>query len=194
MLRKKLDWGFAVLGVVFLAAGVGFRIALYNFSVGIFFWNMPPKQIVSSFLVLSVLCFAGVLLMRVHAIKRLATKRLWLFGLMDGAVALAAGALILTAWGSGFRSEPKLFMLQAPDNACTVIVEEETSSAQGKGTFYIQTGPCTMEKAGEYTTTSGFRPFSLNRYQLEWKAQGVIVTYEFSDGGETRTADIRFAE
>ncbi|MBR4858959.1 MAG: hypothetical protein IKU08_07220 [Clostridia bacterium] len=92
------------------------------------------------------------------------------------------------------QPEYEYFKIVSDDKQHEIIIKEGSYLLSGAGAFYEKTSPITMVKIGEYSTDDGYRPFSDNRYEIDWNENGFEVTYSFDSSAKTKKETAQYAK
>lgn len=111
-------------------------------------------------------------------------------------VSIIVSVLLMTEVGFAYSRQPdyEYFEVVSDDGKHEIIIKEGSFLLLGEGAFYEKTSPITMVKVGEYSSDDGYRPFTDNRYEIEWNEDGFEVSYSFSGGGITKTESAQYAQ
>ncbi len=111
-------------------------------------------------------------------------------------VSFIVSVLVMTEVGFAYSRKPEYeyFEIVSDDKKHEIIIKEGSFLLSGAGAFYEKTSPITMVKIGEYSTDDGYRPFTDNRYEIDWNENGFEVTYSFDGSGLTKTETVQYVK
>ncbi len=111
-------------------------------------------------------------------------------------VSFIVSVLLMTEVGFAYSRKPEYeyFEIVSDDKQHEIIIKEGSFLLSGAGAFYEKTSPITMVKIGEYSTDDGYRPFTDNRYEIEWNENGFEVSYSFDGSGITKKETAQFVK
>ncbi len=104
--------------------------------------------------------------------------------------------LVMAEVGFEYSRQPEYeyFQVLSDDGKHEIIIKEGSFLLLGAGSFYEKTSPVTMVKLGDYSTDDGYRPFTDNRYEIEWYEDGFEVSYSFMGGGVTKKETVQYVK
>ncbi len=111
-------------------------------------------------------------------------------------VSAIVSVLLMIEVGFAYSRQPEYeyFEIVSDDRKHEIIIKEGAFLLSGAGAFYEKTSPITMVKIGEYSTDDGYRPFTYNRYEIEWNENGFEVTYSFDGSGITKKETAQYVK
>ena len=114
-------------------------------------------------------------------------------------IVIAAVVLSMLVMGEALaeyetQHEYRYFEAVSDDGKHEIIIKEGSYLLSGEGAFYERTSLITMVKVGEYSTDDGYRPFTHNRYEIEWHENCFEVIYSFNGSGITKKETAQYAK
>lgn len=111
-------------------------------------------------------------------------------------VSIIVSVLLMTEVGFAYSRQPEYeyFEIFSNDKNHEIIIKEGSFLLSGEGAFYEKTSPITMVKIGEYSTDDGYRPFTDNRYEIDWNENGFEVTYSFNGSAITKKETAQYVK
>lgn len=168
--------------IIFIALGLIINILKNQFKLVLYIFNNTSSNIASTlYLIGSILL--TVFLIQIILSKRKKSQNKHLFNLLVIGIIIVELLLALYIWIFVIIQDNKYFKLVSEDSKHTIIVEEQSFLLAGYGNFYEKKNFLFVKKIGSYLTDDGYRPFSDNRYSVEWLEDGAKITYGFGSGG-----------
>lgn len=191
-MQKRTSIILGIIGAACVLGIAALKILEQGFGLTLFMLGMTTRGINGILAMIVILSLAVLAVRLLRVVKKRAQSHRALF--TAGIVVVVCLALIGVpyAWLAGFITEPRYFTFSSPDGVHTIIVEEESFMLAGFGSIYEKKNALFMSKKAEYGTDNGYRPFSLNNYQLTWGQENVTITYSFGSMGVDRSVEIPF--
>lgn len=168
--------------MIFIGLGLIINILKNQFKLVLYIFNSTSSNIASTlYLIGSILLV--IFLIQIILPKRKKSQNKHLFNLLMVGIIVIELLLVLYIEIFVIIHDNEYFKLVSEDSKHTIIVEEQSFLLAGYGNFYEKKNFLFVKKIGSYITDDGYRPFSDNRYSVEWLEDGAKVTYGYGSGG-----------
>lgn len=171
-----------IASLIFIVVGFIISILKNRFGLTLYIFNNTSSNIASILYLIGSIILT-VFLIQITLYKRKTSDNKHLFNLILVGIIIVELILALYIWIFVIIHDNKYFTLVSEDSKHKIIVEEQSFLLAGYGNFYEKKHLFFVRKIGSYITDDGYRPFSDNRYSVEWLDDGAIIKYGFGSGG-----------
>jgi hypothetical protein len=169
--------------IIFIGLGLIISVLKSQFKLVLYIFNNTSSNIVGTLYLIGSIFLTIFLIQVILSKKKKSQVNNHLFNLLIVGIIVIELLLVLYIQLFVVIHDNKYFKLVSDDSKHTVIVEEQSFLLAGYGNFYERKNFLFVKKIGSYLTDDGYRPFSDNRYSVEWLEDGAKITYGFGSGG-----------
>lgn len=168
---------------IFIGLGLIVSILKNQFKLILYIFNNTSSNISSTLYLIGSILLAIFLIQIILPRKKKSEANKHVFNLLMIGIIIVEILFVFYMWIFVIIHDNQYFKLVSEDSKHTIIVEEQSFFLAGYGNFYEKKNLLFVKKIGSYITDDGYRPFSDNRYSVEWLEDGAKITYGFGSGG-----------
>lgn len=180
--------------IIFIVFGIIINILKNQFKLVLYIFNNTSSNIAGTLYVIGSIFLTIFLIQVILSKKKRSQVNNHLFNLLIVGIIVIELLLVLYIELFVVIHDNKYFKLVSEDSKHTIIVEEQSFLLAGYGNFYEKRNLLFVKKIGSYLTDDGYRPFSDNRYSVEWLEDGAKITYGFGSGGIEKVENLYYTK
>lgn len=191
-MKKFLNNRLFISSVLCILLAVILMILKVKFNLTLFLFNLTTIGWVSILLISAFILFGVLMIKALSSLKKQMKKATIITSIASVFGVLFISFCALCIFIFVFNGAPKFFVFYSPDKQHTIVVEEDAFLLVGYGCIYEKVNPVFLTYTDGYVTDDGYRPFSSNDYQLDWKHDSLTIKYGYGSEGVKKKLSIDF--